>query len=182
MDLNLSGGLAANISLIQESASQHSAYDVQIITTLLTAVVTLGAVGLTHFLTARFEERKRHLNEKEKWLENRKNAYMNFMDVYSTPITLDRYEEEFHAITKEHLDAALSVIEFGDESINPLILLKLSGEDKNVGSLNDLIKFVLNIRCRADLRLIERIEIFQLLRIEAVDRFGSSFLDKITPR
>lgn len=182
MDVNLTGALAANISLMQGSTAQYSFFNEQIITTLLTAGVTLGAVVLTHYLTTKYETRKRDLEEKEKWLESRKDAYGNFLDVFSMPIGSDQYDLEFSSLTKDHLEAALRAVEFGDEPANPIIILKLSGEEKKITSLRELIKFILELRYRTDLRHIERNEIFHLLRIGATDRFSSSFLETMTSK
>ena len=182
MDVNLTGALAANISLLQPSKTEYLPLLTQIMTTLLTAFVTLGAVYLSQYLSGKSDARKRDAEEKEKQQENKKNAYRDFMEVFSSPIESGiRWDTDFPDITREHLMVALRAVEFGDELADPSINLKVSGNDKEILSLSDLIKFILELRYRSDLLFTEKITVFKSLRIQAADRFSSSFLNVIIP-
>jgi hypothetical protein len=183
MDLNLTGALAANISLMQPSKTDYLPLLTQIMTTLLTAFVTLGAIYLAQYLNTKSDARKRELEEEVKWQEDKKYAYRNFMEVFSSPISPNiDWNAGFSEITREHLEAALKAVEFGDELAIPFINLEISNSTKEITSLSILIRFILDLRCRSDLSFIEKINIFNELRNKAAESFGSSFITIITPK
>lgn len=183
MDVNFTGAIAANVSLMQPSKTDYLPLLTQIITTLLTAVVALVSVYLAQYLGAKSEAKKREEEEKERLLESRKDAYQDFMEVFSSPLKQDiNWAIDFNDLTRDHLRIALNAVEFGDELAIPVIRLKVSGVNYEIKSLSDLIKFIVKIRYTQDLSHADRIEIFKLLRIQAADRFSSSFLSVITPK
>jgi hypothetical protein len=144
MDVNLTGVLAANVSLMQQSKTDYLPLLTQIITTMLTALVTLGAVYLAQHLGAKSEARKHEEEKKERWLESRKSAYQDFMEVFSSPLKRDiNWDFDFPALTKDHLKVAINAVKFGDQIASPTIFFNVSGEKLEIQSLNDLIKFIL---------------------------------------
>ena len=128
MDVNLTGAIAANLSLLQPLKTDYLPLLTQITTTLLTAAVALVSIYLAQHLSARSEAIKREEEEKERLIESRKNAYQDFIDVFSSPIKQDiNWALDFNDLTRDHLRIALNAVEFGDEPAIPAISLRVSG-------------------------------------------------------
>ena len=174
MDVNLTGALAANVSLMQPSKTDYLPLITQIITTLLTIAATLGGVYYAQYLLAQSEAKKHAEDEMESWINNQKEALQEFLDVFSrpmpdTPVLLDLnmldrpYEgpdmRTFVEFSSAILKAALRVIEFGDVSLSRSVDIKtyvelVFGESSTgiydynwkIESLNDVIKILLTLR------------------------------------
>lgn len=180
MDVNLTGDLMANVSIAQSSQTDYLPLFTQIMTTLLTAGVTLFSVYLVQYLNTRSETKKHEEEEKRHLVESRKNAYQNFMEVFSSPIRGDiDWNLDFNNLTTDHLRVALNAVEFGDLQVESVIYLNISESKYEIKSLKDLVKVILELRYKTDLAPSDRINLFKSLRIQASERFGSAFLSSI---
>ena len=127
MDVNLTGDLMANVSIAQSPQTDYLPLFTQIMTTLLTAGVTLFSVYLVQYLNNRSETKKHEEEEKRHLAESRKNAYQNFMEVFSSPIRGDiDWNLDFNNLTTDHLRVALNAVEFGDLQVESVIYLNIS--------------------------------------------------------
>jgi hypothetical protein len=141
MDYNLSGAIAANVSLMQ-SSPPHTDYTPLVIA-LITA--TAGIVGtlLGQHLQVKSEERRLKLQdeiersrtiekEREQFLKNYKQRYYTFIEIFSKP-----YQGSL-----DLLNSAIAVAELGDMRLSET----LSIDENRINSLDDLIDVMIEWR------------------------------------
>ena len=159
MDINLTGALAANVSLMQPTKTDYLPLITQIGTTILTAIVTLGAVFLTQQLASNEAARKHAEEEIKKNMEKRKRVYQKFLTEFSEPLPAFIALDDFKRITDSYLNAALNAAEFGnlrlpypiENDLNeyPKLLIETSkgvASERPLWTLQDFIEAILNAR------------------------------------
>jgi hypothetical protein len=160
MDINLTGALVANVSLMQSPKTDYLPLYTQIWTTILTAGVTLGGVYLAQYLASKSEAGKRANEEKEKYYHEKKRAYQEFLSEFSEPILVSNIYE-FKKVTGSYLNTAMNLAKFGNIRLtspiandldNPqyptLLTQEYDGqiEERPLWTLEDFIEAILNTR------------------------------------
>lgn len=174
IDVNLTGAVAANISLLQPTKTDYLPLWTQVITTVLTAGVTLGGVYLNQYLNNKAAENKRVEEEKETRAESQKNACQTFLDVFSKPIPFYYYKwDDNPAIMSEimgkiddlsstQLKAALDVIGFWDVVLPTPVEYRFL--HRTIKSLNDIVETLLELRFSEKFGNSQKIEGLSALR------------------
>jgi hypothetical protein len=200
MDINLTGALATNVSLMQSPKTDYLPLLTQIIATLLTIGATLGGVYLKGHLDEKAEAAKRGREEEEMYYKRKKMAYQEFLSAFSEPIDLGRLgheiEEErtdyFRELTRGYLDIAMNAAEFGnirlsspintdpisEERMYPTLLTEnVRGitEERPLKTLEDFVEAILNTRILKS-RSADQFRYLESIRLIGSIEFGPLML------
>jgi hypothetical protein len=184
MDLNLTGAIVTNVSLISPSKTDYVPIISQVITMLLTAIVTLGGVYLNQHLNEESEKKKSEKEERKKRFENQKVAYENFLDIFSKTFLVESDNlKNFLECSSNYLRTALSAAEFGNITLSDPIQIRIFNEDKTIRSLTDIINIILKLRYEnAEYGIIVRIEGFEAVRRIAFENMSPLLLRYLTEK
>jgi hypothetical protein len=181
MDINLTGTVAANVSLIQPLKTDYLPLATQVTTTILTALITLAGVYLNQHLNLRSDEKKRLYEEENKKIETQRKAYQDFLDTFSTIFFIPSdSNEDFMKQSGNYLRAALNAAEFGDIDILEPISIIIFDDMKTIKSLRDIIDTLLKLRYEnPDYGIIARIECLETIRKLASEKIGDVILKNL---
>lgn len=174
MDLNLTGAIAANISLMQPKESDYTQIYLQIITAIITAIVTLVAVFLGQYLNSQSEKEKREYEKKKNWLEAKRLSYLKFLDVISKPI-----DESNGAY--DILNISLEAAAFGNKILPSAVHVNLKNDKGidypiTIGSLEEFIENILKIKYPSETNSFNQSNNLDKLRETAAENFRPLFL------
>jgi hypothetical protein len=127
MDVNLTG------TLITTSESDY----IPLLTQLVIGIVTVGGTLGGALLIQKHSDRMHAKEEKEKWLEARKIAYIDFLDVFSKPMT-SRNQAVLVDLIGTYIKAAINVNKYGEVRLSEHVNI----EDSVYSVLSDKGEYV----------------------------------------
>lgn len=191
MDVNITGAMAANISLLQPSNTGINLFQsiVDLLPAIISALAALVAIWLANIHNERVEkdkslkeEQKFFQEERKKWFEDRRYAYQNFLNILSETYVVKNShsdkvevtpEAEFELYSSKLLGSAIDILRFGDLKLKKPI--KSDVISVEITSLSHLIEYILVVRL-SDNPLDQKIKMMHDIKDKGTDGFMGAIM------